>query len=51
MKTARIPAVQASDCHNQPKFSRAEPRSRLRCYVSGLVAGLERKNGWTLELL
>jgi SRSO17 transposase len=28
--------------------SRAEPRARAREYVSGLVAGLERKNGWTL---
>ncbi|MBP2365158.1 hypothetical protein JOF36_000854 [Pseudonocardia parietis] len=26
----------------------AEPRVRMRRYVSGLVAGLERKNGWTL---
>jgi SRSO17 transposase len=30
------------------RFSRAEPRARVRRYVSGLVAGLERKNGWTL---
>jgi SRSO17 transposase len=30
------------------RFSRAEPRTRAREYVSGLVAGLERKNGWTL---
>jgi SRSO17 transposase len=30
------------------RFGRAEPRSRVRGYVSGLVAGLERKNGWTL---
>ena len=29
------------------RFARAEPRSRVRRYVSGLVAGLERKNGWT----
>ena len=29
-------------------FGRAEPRARVRKYVSGLVAGLERKNGWTL---
>ncbi|MDF3313958.1 hypothetical protein P3H15_55155, partial [Rhodococcus sp. T2V] len=26
----------------------SEPRSRVREYVTGLVAGLERKNGWTL---
>jgi SRSO17 transposase len=30
------------------RFGRAEPRARVRGYVSGLVAGLERKNGWTV---
>jgi len=30
------------------RFARAEPRARAREYVSGLVTGLERKNGWTL---
>jgi len=30
------------------RFARSEPRARVRRYVSGLVAGLERKNGWTL---
>jgi SRSO17 transposase len=30
------------------RFGRSEPRVRVREYVSGLVAGLERKNGWTL---
>ena len=30
------------------RFGRAEPRARAREYVSGLVAGLERKNGWML---
>jgi SRSO17 transposase len=30
------------------RFGRAEPRARVREYVSGLVAGLERKIGWTL---
>jgi len=30
------------------RFVRSEPRARMREYVSGLVAGLERKNGWTL---
>jgi hypothetical protein len=30
------------------RFARAEPRARVREYVSGLVAGRERKNGWTL---
>jgi hypothetical protein len=31
-------------------FTRAEPRAAGHAaeYVSGLVAGLERKNGWTL---
>jgi hypothetical protein len=28
------------------RFARAEPRARR--YVAGLVAGLERKGGWTL---
>ncbi len=30
------------------RFTRSEPRARAREYVSGLVAGLDRKNGWTL---
>src|SRR5215813_5206710 len=30
------------------RFGRAEPRARVREYPCGLVAGLERKNGWTL---
>ncbi|MEV8607936.1 IS701 family transposase [Amycolatopsis sp. NPDC051373] len=30
------------------RFTRSEPRARAREYVCGLVAGLERKNGWTL---
>ncbi|WP_446226270.1 IS701 family transposase [Nocardia sp. IBHARD005] len=30
------------------RFARSEPRERAREYVSGLLAGLERKNGWTL---
>jgi hypothetical protein len=30
------------------RFTRSEPRSRAREYLCGLVAGLERKNGWTL---
>jgi SRSO17 transposase len=30
------------------RFARSEPRARAREYLSGLVAGLERKNGWTL---
>ncbi len=30
------------------RFGRAEPRARVREYLCGLVAVLERKNGWTL---
>ncbi len=30
------------------RFGRVEPRIRAKEYVSGLVTGLERKNGWTL---
>src|SRR3954454_371440 len=30
------------------RFVRAEPRERMGRYVDGLLAGLERKNGWTL---
>src|SRR5262245_27355233 len=30
------------------RFARSEPRARAREYLSGLVAALERKNGWTL---
>ena len=30
------------------RFARSEPRGRAREYVTGRVAGLERKNGWTL---
>lgn len=30
------------------RFARSEPRAWVREYVSGLLAGLERKNGWTL---
>src|ERR1700745_4521382 len=30
------------------RFGRAEPCARVAEYVSGLVAGLDRKNGWTL---
>src|SRR5215469_11035363 len=31
-----------------PEFGRREPRLRARCYLLGLVSGLERKNGWTI---
>jgi len=30
------------------RFTRSEPRGRVRKYVSLLVAGLERKTEWTL---
>jgi len=28
------------------RFRRAEPRRRVRSYIAGLVAGLDRKNGY-----
>src|SRR5690242_19591326 len=31
-----------------PHFSRAEARGRARRYVQGLLAQVERKNGWQL---
>jgi hypothetical protein len=30
------------------RFGRVEPRRRVGAYLRGLLAGLERKNGWTL---
>jgi hypothetical protein len=30
------------------RFGRVEPRARVGAYLGGLLAGLERKNGWTL---
>ena len=30
------------------RFTRSEPRARVGTYLRGLLAGLERKNGWTL---
>ena len=30
------------------RFTRCEPRRRARQYLAGLVAGLDRTNGWTL---
>lgn len=30
------------------RFRRVEPRRRVGVYLRGLLAGLERKNGWTL---
>ena len=31
-----------------PRFARSEPRERVGQHVQGLLAPLERKNGWTL---
>src|SRR5215211_8295699 len=31
-----------------PRFNRIEPRQRARAYLQGLLAPLERKNGWHL---
>ena len=30
------------------RFARSEPRARVGAYLRGLLAGLERKNGWTV---
>ncbi|HEX2288769.1 MAG TPA: IS701 family transposase, partial [Pseudonocardiaceae bacterium] len=30
------------------RFGRAEPRRRVGTYLQGLLAGLSRKNGWTV---
>ena len=47
---ADIAAAELDAVHDRiaGRFARAEPRARVREYLSGLVAGLERKNGWTL---
>jgi len=31
-----------------PRFGRAEPRRRAAAYLRGLLASVERKNGWQL---
>jgi SRSO17 transposase len=31
-----------------PRFCRIEPRRRVRAYLQGLLAPMERKNGWQL---
>jgi SRSO17 transposase len=31
-----------------PRFVRSEPRERVAAYLRGLIAGVERKNGWQL---
>ena len=47
---AEIAAAELDAVHGRiaGRFARAEPRARVREYLAGLVAGLERKNGWTL---
>jgi SRSO17 transposase len=47
---ADITAAELDRVHERiaGRFARSEPRARVREYLSGLVAGLERKNGWTL---
>jgi SRSO17 transposase len=47
---ADIAAAELDAVHERiaGRFARAEPRARVREYLAGLVAGLERKNGWTL---
>jgi SRSO17 transposase len=47
---ADIAAAELDAVHGRiaGRFARAEPRARVREYLAGLVAGLERKNGWTL---
>jgi SRSO17 transposase len=46
---AELAAAELDRVHGRiaGRFARAEPRTRVRKYVSGLVAGLERKHGWT----
>ena len=47
---AEIAAAELDAVHGRiaGRFARSEPRARVREYLAGLVAGLERKNGWTL---
>jgi SRSO17 transposase len=59
MSTAPVatPSVPAADpqsvvdvvhAHIAPRFRRAEARARARRYLAGLLAPVERKNGWQL---
>lgn len=43
-------AVGLEELHQRiaPRFARSEPRERVLAYVRGLLAPLEKKNGWTL---
>ena len=47
---AEIAAAELDAVHGRiaGRFARSEPRARVREYLAGLAAGLERKNGWTL---
>ena len=40
--------VEAIHGHVRSRFSRAEPRRRVRTYLQGLVSSVERKNSWQL---
>jgi SRSO17 transposase len=40
--------VDVVHAHIAPRFRRAEARARARRYLAGLLAPLERKNGWQL---
>jgi SRSO17 transposase len=41
-------AVEAIHERVRWRFTRAEPRQRVRAYLQGLVSGVERKNSWPL---
>jgi SRSO17 transposase len=43
-----VAGLDAVDALIGRRFVREEPRARAGVYVRGLLAGLERKNGWTL---
>jgi len=50
---ADIAAAELDAVHERiaGRFARAEPRARVREYLSGLVAGLERKKRWSCLFL
>ncbi|MET9695177.1 IS701 family transposase, partial [Streptomyces sp. NPDC006514] len=47
---ARLWAGELKSLHGRfvHRFSRSEPRESAFAYMQGLIAPLERKNGWTL---
>ena len=49
-KDARVWAdeLAALSTRISPRFSRREPRQRAVAYLHGLLAPIERKNGWQL---